>query len=101
MNSNNNATTYKAFFGCLETDFGSVQWFVFFEFLTPLLWGAVTFSFLIFFQRLLVCHMHQKEGFKFCLDTKNNRTLPLDPACLEHLSVQSPASLPYMWLINR
>jgi hypothetical protein len=34
--------------------------------------------------------MCQEEVFKFCLDTRNNRTLPLDPACPEHLSLWSP-----------
>jgi hypothetical protein len=41
--------------------------------------------------------MHQEEGFKFCIDTKNNIALPLDPACPECLSVQSLASLPHWW----
>jgi hypothetical protein len=30
------------------------------------------------------------------LDTRNNRALPLDPACPEHLSVWSPAGLSYV-----
>ncbi len=29
------------------------------------------------------------------MDTRNNGTLPLDPACPERLSVWSPAALPY------
>jgi hypothetical protein len=36
-----------------------------------------------------------EEGFKFCLDTRNNRAFPLDPACPEHLNVRSLAGLPY------
>jgi len=47
-----------------------------FEFLTPLLWRARTFSFLIRFWQLLVCQMCQEEGFKFCLDTKNMKPSP-------------------------
>jgi hypothetical protein len=39
--------------------------------------------------------MHQEERFKFCLHTRNNRALPFDPACPEHLSVLSLASLLY------
>jgi hypothetical protein len=39
--------------------------------------------------------MCQEEGFKFCLDTKNNGTLPLDLAYLELLIVWSPIGLPY------
>jgi len=31
--------------------------------------------------------MCQEEGFKFCLDAKNNGALPLDPAWPELLSV--------------
>jgi hypothetical protein len=38
--------------------------------------------------------MRQEEWFKFCFDTKNNRALPLNLACPEHLSVQSLVSLP-------
>jgi len=38
--------------------------------------------------------MRQEEGFKFCLDTRNNRALPLDQAYSEHLSVRSLAGLP-------
>ncbi len=51
-----------------------------------------TFSFLICFQRLLVCQMRQQEKLQFCLDTKNNGALPLDPACPV---VWSPARLPW------
>jgi hypothetical protein len=35
-------------------------------------------------------------GFKFCLDIKNNRALPLDLVCLEYLNVYSLVSLPYV-----
>jgi len=38
--------------------------------------------------------MYQEVGLKFCLDTENNRALPLDLACPECLSVWSPANLP-------
>jgi hypothetical protein len=38
-------------------------------------------------------------GFKFYLDSRNNGALPLDPACTEHLSVCSPAVLPW-WLFT-
>jgi len=38
--------------------------------------------------------MRQQQGFKFCLDTKNNKALPLDLACPERLNVHSPAILP-------
>jgi hypothetical protein len=43
--------------------------------------------------------MRQEGRFKFCLDTKNNRALPLNPACLERSSVQSLADLPFTWEI--
>jgi hypothetical protein len=32
-----------------------------------------------------MCQMHQKEEFKFCLDTRNNKALPLDPTSFERL----------------
>jgi len=38
--------------------------------------------------------MHQYKGFKFVLDTINNKTFLLDSAYPEHLSVQSPTNLP-------
>ncbi len=41
-----------------------------FEFLTPLLWGAITFSFIIYFWQFLVPEMCQKEEFNIYLDTK-------------------------------
>ncbi len=44
--------------------------------------------------------MHQEEEFKFCLDARNNETLPLDPSYLEYLSVWSPAGLPIMCFFN-
>jgi hypothetical protein len=37
--------------------------------------------------------MRQEKMFKFCLDTRNNGALPLDPACPERLSARSPAVL--------
>jgi hypothetical protein len=37
--------------------------------------------------------MRQEEGFKFCLDTRNNRALTLDLACPKRLSVQSSIDL--------
>jgi hypothetical protein len=40
--------------------------------------------------------MQQWEWFKFCLDTKNYGALPLDLACLKHLSVWSLINLFYM-----
>jgi hypothetical protein len=53
------------------------------------------FSFLICFQQLLVCRMCEEEGFKFCLDTRNNRALPLDLACPDSFKclVTSPSTL--------
>jgi hypothetical protein len=38
--------------------------------------------------------MLQEKGFKFYLDTKNNRALPLDPAYPKRLSVWSLVGLP-------
>jgi hypothetical protein len=38
--------------------------------------------------------MRHEEAFKFCLDTRNNGALSLDPAYPERLSVRSPAILP-------
>jgi hypothetical protein len=46
LNFNSNRTTYKELFGCLKTSLYSVQWFFFFEFLTPFTLGG--HNFLIF-----------------------------------------------------
>ncbi len=40
-----------------------------------------------------MCQMQQEKGFKFCLDIKNNGALPLDLACLEHVSAHWPIYL--------
>jgi len=69
-------------------------------FFFPLLFGPlllsnlITFSFLTHLPQLLVCQMRQEERVKFCLDTEDNRALPLDLGCPDCLSVQSPVGLP-------
>jgi len=65
-----------------------------FEFLTSFTFEDHHFLVLNLVLQLLVCQMCQEEGFKFCLDTKKNRALPLDPAYPESLCVQSLAGLP-------
>jgi hypothetical protein len=44
-----------------------------------------------------MCQMRKEEGFKFCLNTKNIGTLPLNLAYPECLNVQSPIGLPYLF----
>ncbi len=61
---------------------------------------GIIFTFLLHFQRLLMCWMCQEEGFKFCLDTRNNGALPLDLACPENLNVWSPVDLLYFSLCS-
>jgi hypothetical protein len=41
--------------------------------------------------------MRQEEGFKIYMDTRNNKALPLDLACLERLSVWSLVDFPYFF----
>jgi len=84
LNFNNIRTTYKDSFRCSGVDFCSIWWFVFLNFWPLLLWGAITFSTLFF---LGIIFNAPKEGFKFCLDTKNNGAFLLDLVCLEHLNV--------------
>jgi hypothetical protein len=45
------------------------------------LWGNITFSFLIHFQRLLVCLMCQEEGFRFVWTSETTTALLLYSAC--------------------
>jgi len=64
----------------------NVQWFVFFEFLTLFILRGHNFpNSTMFLMRFSVSHV-LIEGFKFCLDTRNNGALPLDPAYPECLS---------------
>jgi hypothetical protein len=76
--------TYKELFGCSEIDFVMLVG-LFFWILTLITLGVITFTILIHFWWFWVCQMLQQEGFKFCLDTRNNKALPLDLVCPEHL----------------
>lgn len=49
---------------------------------------------------MLVCQMCQEKALKFCLDIINNGAFLFDLACPKHLSVQSPANLPYIKLVE-
>jgi len=73
----------------------------FFEFLTPLLWGSVSFLILFRLFFTIVSALDVSIGgaqvwLKFRLDTRHHRALPLDPTCPERLSVRSLACLPYL-----
>ncbi len=70
--------------------------FFFFEFLTPSTLVDNNFlNFISFLTKIFCVPDEPKRGFQvFFLNTKNNEGLPLDLACLEHLSVQSPIDLP-------
>ncbi len=67
----------------------------FFEFLTPFTLGGHNFLISNLFSMIVSVSNVPRGGFKFCLDTRNNGALPLDPACPECLSVWSPVGLPY------
>jgi len=43
LNSNSNRATCKEYFGCLESGFDSVGWFVFFEFMASFSLGGHNF----------------------------------------------------------
>ncbi len=65
LNSNSNKSNIQESFWMFGTTY--VMFIgLFFNFWPPLVWGVVTFSFLICFQRLLICQIHQEERFKFC-----------------------------------
>jgi len=57
---------------------------------SPLLWGAITFSFQIHFWQFLVLQMCQEEGFNICFNTKNKRALPFDLDCPKCLTILKP-----------
>jgi hypothetical protein len=67
----------------------------FFKFLTPITLGDR--NFLIFNPFLTIVSVSDvpRGGVQVLLDTRNNGTLPLDPAFLKPLNVRSLASLPY------
>jgi hypothetical protein len=44
--------------------------------------------------------MGQEEGFKFCLDIRNNKALPFHLACPERLTIQSSTNLPYYYYLT-
>jgi hypothetical protein len=67
----------------------------FFQVLTPFTLVGHNFLICNLFSTIVSVSNVPREGFKFCLDTRNNIVLPMDPACPEHLSVRWLASLPY------
>jgi hypothetical protein len=62
-----------------------------FELLTLLLWGGITFSFLIHFWQFLIPQMQQEEKFSIYLDTINKKPFPLDVDYPKRLSVLKSA----------
>jgi len=59
----------------------------------PLLWGVVTFSFIL---TIIFVSDVPRAGVQVCLDNKINGALPLYPGCLECLSVRWLTNLPYV-----
>jgi hypothetical protein len=66
----------------------------FLEFLILSILGGHNFFNSILFLMIFVVPDVPIGGVQVCLDTRNNETLPLDPAYLKHLSVRSLAGLP-------
>ncbi len=83
----------KKFLGVWESVF-VVFGDLFFEFWAPCILRGC--NFLISNSFLTIVSVSDGQGFQFCLDNRNNRALPLDPACPENLSVWSPAGLSYV-----
>jgi hypothetical protein len=73
----------------------------FFEFLTPFTSGSCNFLISNPFLTIVSVADAPRGGIQICFNTKNNRDLPLHPACPEHLSVRSPTSLPYDYVFVR
>jgi len=86
LNFSNNIITYKECFLVFRNQSLCIFWFFIFYFWPLLLWKGITFSILFHFWQFLVHQMCQEEGFKFCLNTKNNKAHPLDLAYLECLN---------------
>jgi hypothetical protein len=68
----------------------------FFEFLTPFTLRGCNFFISNLFLTIIFVSDVPRAGVQVCLDNKNNRALPLDPGCPEHLSVQRLTNLPYV-----
>jgi hypothetical protein len=82
----------KNFLSVWEPAFVTFNGLFFFEFLTPLLWEVITFSFLTIFSALDV----PKRGVQVLFGHHKQWALPLDPTSLECLNVRSPTDLPYI-----
>jgi hypothetical protein len=85
-------------FGVFENRLCSVMWFVFLV-INRLYWGGVTFWFLIHFWKNNNALDVPRGGIQVCLDTKNNKALPLDLTFPGHLNVHSLVVLPYTILL--
>ncbi len=91
LNSNSNR---QGIFWAIGNPSCSVWWFVFFEFLTPSTLGGCNFLKSIPFWTMFSLPDAPIRGVQILFGHKNNRALSFDPACTEHLSVWSLASLP-------
>ncbi len=80
-NSNSNKATYKEFFGYFEINFCTIWWFSFFEFLTRLLWGAITFSILFCFSWFECAKYTNRRGSNFVW-TPKTPSMPWAFKCL-------------------
>jgi hypothetical protein len=82
LNSNNSKATYiqGVFLSVQEPAFVVFSDLFFKEFLTPFTLGGCNFLISNPFSTIVCVQMCQEEGFKFCLNTRNNGALPLDPA---------------------
>jgi hypothetical protein len=76
----NNKDVEHCLLGDVENQLCSVLRFVFLSFWPPLLWGAITFSFLILFWRFFSVS-DVPRGVPVLLGCLKQRTLPLDLAC--------------------
>ncbi len=68
----------------------------FFEFLTPSILGGHNFLNSILFLTFFSVPYVPIGRVQIFLDTKNNKTLPLDLVFPKHLNVQSQVGLPYV-----
>jgi hypothetical protein len=67
----------------------------FFEFLTPFILEGHNFLISNLFSTIVNVSNVLRGGVQVLFEHHNNRALPLDPACLERLTVRSQAGLPY------
>ncbi len=97
LNSNSNRATYKEFLGVCEPAFVMFGDSFLEFFIDPFTLKGHNFLISNLFLIIIAVSNASRGGFKIYMNTRYNKALPLDLACLEHLSVWSLIDFPYFF----